>query len=187
MKVVKVVVAAFIITSLTTAVVLAGPFGPRNAKGPGESRGECVGFKHHGRPSHPPMLTPEQLAKTGATEEQINALMKLKKEQQLKRIDLKANVEKAELALDYSKKSNSVDEKALLSAVDALNQARGELLKLDVASEFQTRKILGDEIFAKVREQRPHRRHARRRHGRRFRNRERDMSHLEEEPDTPEE
>jgi hypothetical protein len=124
------------------------------------------------------MPEPEQLAKAGATEEQISALTKFDQEQQMKRIDLKANVEKAELELNKLKKSDSVDEAAVLKAVDVLNQARGELFKLNVVSELQMKKILGDEVFSKVQEQRPRRRHGRHRHGRRFRNR--GMSQLEE-------
>ena len=35
MKVVTVFIAAFVIASLAATVILAGPFGPRDAKGPG--------------------------------------------------------------------------------------------------------------------------------------------------------
>jgi hypothetical protein len=181
MKVVRVVITAFVIASLAATVVFAGPFGPRGGKGPGGSRGECTGFKRRGRLLRHSMPTAEQLTKAGATEEQVKALTQFEQEQQLKRIDLKANVERARLALDRSMESKSVDEGAVMKAADTLNQARGELFKLNVASRLQMRKILGDEILSKIREERPHRRHARRRHERRFRHR--DASPLEEGPE----
>lgn len=158
MEVVRVAIAACVIASLAATVVLAGPFGPRADKGPGGPREECVGEPPPGGPACPPAS--EQLERAGATEKQIGALMQFEYERQLKRIDLRANVEKAELALNYSMRSSSVDEKALLKAVDTLNQARGELFKQEIASELQVRNILGDEVLSKMREQRPPDRHA---------------------------
>lgn len=168
MKVVTVFIAAFVIASLAATVILAGPFGPRDAKGPGGPGGpggECVGAPVPGCPPHPPMPAPEQLAKAGATEKQINALMQVEYEQQQKRIDLRADIEKEELTLNYSMRSRPVDEKVVLKAVDALNQVRGELFKLDIASGLQVRSILGDEVLSKMQGQRPPDRDARRGHG----------------------
>ena len=184
MKIVKVMIAACAIASLVSTVILAGPFGPRDAGGPGGPRGECVGAPPPGSPGCPPprpMPAPEQLEKAGATEKQISALMQFDYEQQLKRIDLRASVEKADLALNYSMRSSSVDEKALLKAVDTLNQARGELFKLDITSELQVRNILGDEVLSKMREQRPPDRGSCRRHGPDLR--EQDLSPREEGAD----
>ena len=102
-----------------------------------------------GQGMHP---SPEMLKQAGAKEEQLQALAAFQFEQQTKRIDLQAAADKAELALGQQMKGTAVDEKAALKAADALTQARGELFKLEIASQIKTRQILGEEVLKKMHE-----------------------------------
>ena len=109
---------------------------------------------HLGEPERA-LPDPKRLIEAGATEEQLTALRKAREASQLKRIDLKAAVEKAELALAIQMKEEAVDEKAALKAVDALNQARGELFKLEISAQLRTHEILGTEVMKKLCERAP--------------------------------
>ena len=102
-----------------------------------------------------PFLNPKRLKEAGATEQQLEALKKFADEQQFKRIDLQAAVEKAELSLEQLMRSETVDEKAAFKAVDALSQARTEVFKLEVGSKLKMREILGAEVEKKLREMGP--------------------------------
>jgi hypothetical protein len=94
---------------------------------------------------------PERLKEVGATEQQMEMLKKLNTEQQLKRIDLQATAEKAEVMLGQIMQNEAVDEKAAFKAVDELSQARAELIKQDISSKLKVREILGAEIIKKIR------------------------------------
>jgi len=48
--------------------------------------------------------------------------------------------------------STNVDEKAVMDAVDVLSTARGEMLKLEIASQLKVRQVLGAELLRKLRE-----------------------------------
>ena len=126
--------------------VCAGMGGPPRPPGGGfrEPPG-CAAF----------MLNPERVQAAGATLEQAQALREELFEQRAKSIDLRAAAEKAELALDRLMSGASVEEKAALEAADAVNQARGELFKQDLAFQIKARRILGDEVFKKIAEDKP--------------------------------
>jgi len=98
------------------------------------------------------MPDPAQLKKAGATDQQLEALRKLADEQQLKRIDLKAAAEKAELAFEQQMRGEAVDAKAALKAADALSQTRADLFRLEVSSKLKAREILGAEVLKKLHE-----------------------------------
>ncbi|MEI7899096.1 MAG: hypothetical protein WCK89_02510 [bacterium] len=102
-----------------------------------------------------PFLNPQRLKEAGATDQQLEALKTFANEQQLKQIDLRAAVEKAELTLNQLMSSETLDEKAALKAVDTLNQARAEIFKMEVSSKLKTRGILGKEVEKKLREMGP--------------------------------
>ncbi len=120
---------------------------PEGMGNPGMMRG---GPGPEGGQGMPP--SPEMLKQAGAKEEQLQALSTFQFEQQMKRIDLKAAAEKAELALGQQMKGATVDEKAALKAADALTQAQAELFKLEIASQIKTRQILGEEVLKKMHE-----------------------------------
>jgi Spy/CpxP family protein refolding chaperone len=95
----------------------------------------------------------DNLRKAGATEQQVQAFEEFMFDQQAKHIDLRAAAEKAELALNRLMKASNPDEKAVMQAVDARNQAQGELFKADVAARLKVKQILGEGILRKLQEQ----------------------------------
>ena len=105
---------------------------------------------------HPPMgLDVERAKKAGATDAQIQTLTDFEFEQQSKRIDLQAAADKANLKLGYLLKAQAVDEKAVMQAVDALNQVRGELFKLGIVSLLKEKQVLGADLIQKLHEREP--------------------------------
>ncbi len=98
---------------------------------------------------------PRRLKEAGATDQQLDALKTAEDEQQLKRIDQKAAVEKAEVTLRQLMRSETVDEAAALKAADALSQARAEAFRADIASQLKVRAILGTGVLKKLREMGP--------------------------------
>ena len=146
--------------ALGALTLLAAPQGPATAPGtaerggpgqPGEMRGGQGGMR---RPPSP-IPSPEQLAKAGVGEEQIKAVTQFGFEQQKQRIDLQATAEKAQLTLEQLMQASPVDEKAILQAVDALNQAHGALFKLEIVTRLKVKQLLGEETLRKLHEQGP--------------------------------
>lgn len=134
----------------------AGMPGDRPQGGPG--RGPLsMGQGHQGPMGQHSMgsCDPERAKKAGATDEQIQKIEAIQLDQQSKRIDLQAAAEKAELKLRTLMKSEKTDEKALLQAADEVNQARGELFKLELSTLCKTKQILGDAVMKKMREMGP--------------------------------
>ena len=140
--------AILAIASLSTMTLLAMPPGSRGGPdAPGEEFG--------GRSPPPPLPPAEQLAKAGATEDQINVLMDFQYEQDMKRIDLHAAVDKAQSTLDHLLHAATANEKAVMEAVDTLNRARGEMFKSEIAGILKMNQILGEDTLRKLREQAP--------------------------------
>ena len=119
----------------------------------GGPSGERMGGHEGPHGCLPMMPDPAGMLKAGASEQQVQALEEFAFEQQVKRIDLKAAAEKADLTVEHLMRASSLDEKAVGQAVDALTQARGELFKLDIASRIKVRQLLGEDILRKLREQ----------------------------------
>jgi len=111
----------------------------------------------HGGPHWglPPMHDPESLKKAGASEQQVQALNEFMFEQQMKRIDLRAATEKSQLTVEHLMRAPSPDEKAIAQAVDAVNQANGELFKMEVAARIKMKQVLGEDVLRKLRDQGP--------------------------------
>jgi|GEM_PF-2498031 len=130
------------------------PPGMPDMRAGGPADGRMVG---HGGPHgcRAMMPDPAGMLKAGASEQQVQALDEFAFEQQVKRIDLNAAAEKADLTVEHLMRASSLDEKAVGQAVDTLTQARGELFKLDIASRIKVRQVLGEDILRKLREQCP--------------------------------
>lgn len=101
------------------------------------------------------LLNPVRLKEAGATEQQLAALRKVVEEEQLKRVDQKAAVEKAEIAFEQLMRGETVDSATALKAADALNQARAESFKAEVANRLKVREVLGAEVLKKLHEMGP--------------------------------
>ena len=125
----------------------------RRPEGMGGQQMQRGGPNAQGGRQHMP--DPEQLKKAGATEQQLEALKTSAFEQQIKRIDLQAAVEKAELTLQQQMTSATLDEKAAMKAADALSQARGEFIKQEIAARAKAQQILGEEVLKKLHDQKP--------------------------------
>lgn len=134
---------------------MASPFlGPTVMEAGGPPR-ELLGGNAgmHGCP--PGVPNPGWMRRAGASERQIQALEEYMFEQQMKLIDLWAASEKAEMTMERLRRASDVDEKALLQAVDALNQTRGVMFRTEVESWIKVKQVLGEEILRKLREQGP--------------------------------
>jgi hypothetical protein len=97
----------------------------------------------------------ERAQKAGATEAQIQTLADFQLEQQVRRIDLKAAADKADLRLGSLMKAKNTDEKAILQAVDALSAARAELFKLEISAMLKAKQVLGEAVMKKLHEMAP--------------------------------
>ena len=95
---------------------------------------------------------PKRLKEAGATDQQLESLKKFEEDQQLKQIDLKCAVEKAEVTFSQLMRSETTDEAAALKAADALSQARAEAFKAEVAAQLKVHSILGADVLKKMRE-----------------------------------
>lgn len=116
----------------------------------------AMGGEHHGKMGYPPPgLNLEQAKKAGATDAQIQTMTDFQLEQQIKRIDLHATAEKAELKLGALLKSQNPDEKTILQAADTVSQARGELFKLEVTTMLKAKQVLGETVLQKLHEMGP--------------------------------
>ena len=102
---------------------------------------------------HPQGPGREQLKQAGATDAQIQSVMDAEFEMQKKRIDLQAAVDKAQLTLEHLLQATTTDEKAVMQAVDAVNQARDEMFKMEIASRLKMKQLLGDATLQKLQEQ----------------------------------
>lgn len=123
----------------------------RRPEGMGAQQMQRGGPNAQGERQHMP--DPEQLKKAGVTDQQLEALKTFAFEQKVKRIDLQASVDKAELTLGQLMSNANLEEKAAMKAADALIQARGELFKLEIAARAKAQQILGEEVVKKLHEQ----------------------------------
>lgn len=104
-------------------------------------------------PQGPMMPDVQRLEKAGATEEQIQAYSDFWYEQQVKRISLRAASETADIELDHLLQTSPTDDAAIQEAIDAVNEARGALFKLDILSRITTKQILGEKTVRALCEQ----------------------------------
>jgi len=149
---------------LTTGCIAAyaqqcGPQGIEGDKPHGGPGGGPMAMSegHRGGPmGHPPMgLDQERAKQAGATEAQIQTLADYQLDQQTQRIDLQATADKADLKLGALLKAKTTDEKAIMQAVDTINQARGELFKLEISSMLKAKQVLGEAVMQKLHQMTP--------------------------------
>ncbi len=163
-------IAAAVILLGGAISVLAFPFGQgEGSSGPSDSSERRVGPpSRHGRPESgrsssrhgpPPhhgaradlSQQEDRLRELGATDEQIGKVAELEHDVALKRADLRAHVEKAEVSLRYAMRVYEADESAVITAIDALNEARGHMFKQDTLFRLNVRNILGDDVLKAMR------------------------------------
>ena len=118
----------------------------------GQRGGPGMGGPGGGRHRGP---SPELLKEAGATDEQIAQLKKVKEEQEIAQVDLKAKSEKAQIELKQLMGSDKPDKDAIFAAIDKVSAARAAVMKNGISSKLKAREILGDEVAAKLKEMRP--------------------------------
>jgi hypothetical protein len=124
-----------------------GPEG-MDRQGPGPRGGQMFGRPDGGQ--CPGGCSPEALKAAGATDDQIKALAKSRLDAELKEVDARAAVEKAQMTLGQLLRDKDADESAVMKAADALNAAQGEQMKLRLGRRFAVTKILGKEVMEKL-------------------------------------
>ena len=104
----------------------------------------------------PALIPPgEILTEMNLSETQIQNLEQMQFEHRKNLISLHAKAEAAELDLEHLMRGKNVNEDKLTDAVDKLNTARGNLFKADMLFEFKVRRLVGDEVFLKMKSARP--------------------------------
>lgn len=111
------------------------------------------GGQQGGRRSRIP--SPEILKNAGATDEQIEQLKELREGQEVKQVELRAEVEKAQIALRQLMSDPEASEKDVLKAFDEVSEAKAAIMKQGISARFKAREILGEEVAKKLREQAP--------------------------------
>jgi hypothetical protein len=109
------------------------------------------GHQMPGEPSPRRLFSdPAALKAAGATDEQLLAFKTFMKEFRMKQIDLRASVEKAELALQLLEAEPKSDEVTLLKATDDISNARAEMFRQETLMKTKTKSIFGEEVIKKL-------------------------------------
>jgi len=95
----------------------------------------------------------EQMRAAGVTEKQIKAISEALFEYHFSRIELQGAADKAQLTLIRLMAQAVPDRDSVTQTIGTLNQARGELVKLDVLIKVRMREILGEGLVGRLREQ----------------------------------
>lgn len=148
----KVLLLVTILTVGAASLVLAKPGGPQ---GPGgKNRGDRGPEK-----MDPAMIVqriannPEKAAKLGVTEEQIEKLEDIILKQEKRKIQLKANADKARVDLRQLMKQDEPDQEAVMAAVDAVGAAQTELRKAEIGTLLKVKRILGADTVKALRKE----------------------------------
>jgi Spy/CpxP family protein refolding chaperone len=91
----------------------------------------------------------------GVTPEQRKKLDELWQQHRLRRIDLEAAVQKAQLSMEPLWQSDSPDEAKILAQFDRLSVAQAEVRKDELRTQLAMRHIVTAEQWRKLHEQRP--------------------------------
>jgi len=135
-----------------------GP-GTAVAQGPGHEMGR-PGFRDHRPPMERAMRgdhgrwwnNPKIAEKLKLTDDQRKAMDEIFQQHREKLVDLHANVEKAEIAMEPLVKADQPNESAVLAQIDKVAQARAELEKANARFLFQLRAKLTPEQWKQVQE-----------------------------------
>lgn len=151
---------------ITMAATLAA--GTVFAQGPGMGQGPGQGGPGSGGPGfgehRPPMEramradrgrwwnNPKIVEKLKLTDEQRKAMDDIFQQHREKLVDLRGNVEKAEIAMEPLVKADQPNEQAVLAQIDKVAQARAELEKANARFLFELRAKLTPDQWKQVQE-----------------------------------
>ena len=137
-----------------------GPGGPGGQMGPGGP-----GFGSHRPPMERAMRgdhgqwwnNPKVVEKLKLTDDQRKAMDGIFQQHREKLVDLRGNVEKAEIAMEPLVKADQPNESAVLAQIDKVAQARAELEKANARFLFELRSKLTPDQWKQVQEFRQNR------------------------------
>ena len=148
--------------AVTFAAVVASAQGP----GPGAGTGG-PGFGNHRPPMENAMggrgergrwwNNPKIIEKLKLTDDQRKSMDAIFQQQREKLVDLRANVEKAEIEMDPLVRADQPNESAVLTQIDKVAQARAELEKANARFLFELRAKLTPEQWKQVQDFRQNR------------------------------
>lgn len=130
------------------------------APGPGGPGPGGPGFGYHRPPMERAMRgergrwwnNPKIAEKLNLTEDQRKAMDAIFQQHREQLVDLRANVEKAEIAMDPLVKADQPNESAVLAQIDKVAQARAELEKANARFLFELRAKLTPDQWKQVQE-----------------------------------
>jgi len=146
---------AFAVTFAAVAVSAQAP-----APSPGGPGGPGQGFSGHRPPMERAMRgehgrwwnNPQVVEKLNLTDEQRKSMDDIYQQHREQLIDLRASVEKAEVAMEPLMNADQPNESAVLSQIDKVAQARSELEKANARFLFQLRSKLTPDQWKQVQE-----------------------------------
>lgn len=153
MKKTAIAIMAVLAVAGTMALYAQGGPGCSMRGGP-DGAGRCGGPRFDGPgpggPAPCMMMCGKVLKKVGASDEQIQAAKSMMVEQRRQQIKLQADEELANLDLQVLMDADKPDSAAIMKAVDALNQVRGDMFKAQITKQLKMKEILGDELCGKM-------------------------------------
>jgi Spy/CpxP family protein refolding chaperone len=96
---------------------------------------------------------PQVVERVGLNADQRKKLDELEQQHKLRRIDLNAAMQKAQVTLEPLMNAEQPDESKILAQIDRVSQAQGELRKDEVQMQLGVRRILTADQWRKVREE----------------------------------
>ena len=142
--------AALLLMSSLGLAQMPGSGGPPQGPPP-EGRGHMSGPRG-GRPG--PMgrwwKNAEVVQKVGLSDTQVQKIEQIFQDHRMRLIDIRANLERAELTLQPMIESDNPDETAVMKQMDKVAAQRAELEKANAQMLFAIRRVLGPEQWKKL-------------------------------------
>ena len=150
------IVGVLILTFCTLATADEAEFGP-NSSFDQFGQNQPPQRSHHGPPPPPKFWADiEWIGQLGPTDQQIDALEKLEQIYEEQRIDLKAQLEKAQLRLEQAFGKDDPDETAIRQAARNLSALHGKLFELSIEHRLDVNKVLTTEQMNLLKTKMPH-------------------------------
>jgi Spy/CpxP family protein refolding chaperone len=141
--------AALLLMSSLGLAQMSGSGGP--AGPPPDGRGQMSGPRGgRSRPMGRWWKNADVVQKLGLTDEQVQRIEKIFQDHRLRLIDVRANLERAEVTLQPMIESDNPDEAAVMKQIDKVAAQRAELEKANAQMLFAVRRVLGPEQWKKL-------------------------------------
>ena len=141
---------------LTVFALLAGSWawaqGGPGGRGPIEPRGPQW---QNGRRPTQLVNDPQMAERLGLSADQKKKVEAATQEHRLKRIDLNAALQKAQITLEPLINAEQPNENQILSQIDRVTQAQAELQKDEMRLQLELRRVLTTEQWRRLQQERP--------------------------------